>query len=867
MKPRIKFYILVLLIGIAGCKSKEKISADENLSPPDYYTEADTNYAEVYDPYFSTPDYEHATVFKGTYDQDFDLIHTKLAVEFDWTNELVFGKINIWCKPHFLPGNKVVIDAKKMDIKGIELVDKKQMLPLSYTYDSLKLVVNLDKMYTRNDTVNIQIVYTAYPSRFTDTFGGGAVTDDNGLYFINPKGKSGDHMPQIWTQNEPEYASVWFPTFDSPAQRHTQELEITVDSKYLTLSNGKLVKQQKNANGTRTDYWQQNKTHPPYLTMLAVGEFAKIDDKAGNLPLSYYVEKQYAAEAKALFGATPRMIALLSKLFGVKYPWDKYDQIVVRNFVSGAMENTTATVFGDFVYAYKNEYVDANQEEIIVHELSHHWFGDLVTCENWANLVLNEGFASYAENLWYEYEYDVYTAQYHRFNDLQDYLNEASYQPKKVLRHAYGSPNDMFDAHSYQKGSILLYQLRRLVGDEVFFESIKRYLTQYQFKSAELSDLRKIFEEVSGKDLVWYFEQWYEREEYPEVYTEWNYDPETNTVMMNVTQEMSMTDRPVFYLPLDVAIYEGGQMRIEKVILDSRSESFEFKCSKKPDLVLLDPDYTLVGKLTRNLTEDESKYMLENVLHVQAQMEAIDGLSLITHQADVQKLFFKALKHPFWFVRSRAIDVLYSVMDTSNVSFTEQLVNMAKHDANSMVRQNTLSYLRYQTAGRNADLYTYILDNDSSAGMLNTALNILAEIDIQKAMQYAVKYESNPSLLSGVAQVYASNGNAGQGEFFIKALKASNYYAQFTIFSYFEQYLLKQKPEVAEPLTEKLLILHAQQNNEMWDQMVLTLVYNLLLSWETIAQSPNYYESTSLSPEQLRQKIDHLNKVFSSLRN
>lgn len=861
------FYLLILVLSVLGCKTKKELSSDETYSPDSVYI--DESYSDLINngPFNEKPDYSNAIEYKGSYQKDFVLLHTHLAVSFNWVNETVDGKATIYCKPNFYPRESVTLDAKKMNIKSVKLLGKKEEKNLSFTYDSLKLTINLDKEFTRNDTVVLKIEYTAFPSRFNDTYGGGAVTDDNGLYFINSKGNPSEPMPQIWTQNEPEYASVWFPTFDSPNQRHTQELEITVDNKYLTLSNGKLLKQVDNKNGTRTDVWRQDKSHAPYLTMLAVGEFAKIDDKAGKLPLAYYVEKQYAADAKAMFGATPRMIELLNKLYGIPYPWDKYDQIVVRNFVSGAMENTTATVFGDFVYARKSDLVDANQEEIIVHELAHHWFGDLVTCESWANLVLNEGFASYAENLWYEYAYDQYYAQYHRHNDLRDYISEASYNPKKVLRYQYEGPNDLFDAHSYQKGAILLFQLRKFVGDEVFFESIKQYLQKFQFKSAELADLRMVFEEVSGLDLVWYFNQWFERAEYPNLYVGYDFVPETKKVVVKITQEMHIQNKHVFHLPLDVAIYENGIMRIEKIVVEKNYQEFEIQCETMPDLVIVDPEYTLVGECTRAQTNEQYIYQLQHVKHVISQFEAMDGLILSINEPQIKALYEEALKHPFWAVRNKAMEHLFTIYERGEQAFNQTILNLAKNDPNSYVRQNAFSYYRNQISAEIKDLCVYVLENDSSAAMLNSAMFELGSIDKDLSLKYAAKYKNNAALISGICSVYGQYGTESDGAFFIEALNVASFYEQFTVLSSFESYLVNQSPEVAEPYFEQLLKLHASRNIEMWDQNIFTMLYQLMVRWETIAESEDIYNYTKLSKPELKKKIENLNRVFASLRN
>ena len=227
-----------------------------------------------------------------------------------------------------------------------------------------------------------------------------------GMYFINPRGEEKDKPTQIWTQGETESSSAWFPTIDKTNQRCTQELTVTVENKYVTLSNGKLMSQKKNTDGTRTDYWKMDLPHAPYLFFLGVGEYAVVKDKWRDKEVNYYVEKEYAPVAKKIFGNTPEMMTFFSKITGVDYPWVKYSQITGRDYVAGAMENTTATIHQESAQQDARELVDGNSwEGTIAHELFHQWFGDYVTTESWSNLTLNESFADYSQTLWDEYKY------------------------------------------------------------------------------------------------------------------------------------------------------------------------------------------------------------------------------------------------------------------------------------------------------------------------------------------------------------------------------------------------------------------------------------------------------------------------------
>ena len=438
-----------------------------------------------------------------------DLIHTKLEVSFDWDKARLNGKATLDLKPYFYGVDSLYLDAKGFDLHKVVLVQGGKEIPLSHTYDGEIIAIKLNKTYTRNERYRVKIDYTAKPNE-RKSKGSDAITSDKGLYFIKPDEKRPDIMPQIWTQGETEASSCWFPTIDAPTEKMTQELYITVKDKYKTLSNGTLVYGVENGNGTRTDYWKQDLPHSPYLVMMAIGEFEVVKDSwRDSVEVHYYVEKPFKPYAKAIFGSTPEMMEFFSKLLGVDYVWDKYHQIVVRDYVSGAMENTSAVIHGDFLYQTTRELLDKDNESIIAHELFHHWFGDLVTCESWSNLPLNESFANYSQYLWDEYKYGKDEADHNGFEEMQGYLGEARGKQVNLIRYFYEDKEDMFDAHSYNKGGRILHMLRNFLGDDAFFASLNKYLEDNKFKTAEVHNLRLAFEEVTGYDLNWFFNQWF----------------------------------------------------------------------------------------------------------------------------------------------------------------------------------------------------------------------------------------------------------------------------------------------------------------------------------------------------------------------
>ena len=402
-------------------------------------------------------------IYRATATKINDLVNTKLDVRFDYKKRYMYGKEWVTLKPHFYPTDSLRLDAKGMDIKNISVVKAGKNVPLKYKYeDSLQLNIRLDKTYQNNESYTIYIDYTAKPDELKAE-GSKAITDAKGLYFINPDGTEKDKPTQIWTQGETESSSAWFPTIDKPNQKTTEEISMTVLSKYVTLSNGKLISQKNNADGTRTDTWKQDLPHSPYLFMMAVGDFKIYHDKWRNKPVDYYLEPKYAPYAKDIFGMTPELIEFYSKTLGVDYPWDKYAQIVVRDYVSGAMENTSATLHGDYVQGTPRELADAYYNDgrsTIAHELFHQWFGDYVTAESWSNLTVNESFADFSETLWAEHKYGQDAGDAHSYQDMLNYMRGPGNASKNLVRFYYNDKEDVFDAVTYQKGGTILNMLR-----------------------------------------------------------------------------------------------------------------------------------------------------------------------------------------------------------------------------------------------------------------------------------------------------------------------------------------------------------------------------------------------------------------------
>ncbi len=544
-------------------------------------------------------------VYRGTYERINDVVHTKLDVKFDYTKSQMMGKEWLTLTPHFYSTDTVLLDAKGMEFKEVAIMNGTTRKKLNYKYDGKQINIKLDRLYAGAEKYTLYFDYISKPEEI-ESAGSAAITSAKGLYFINPKGEVPNKPTQIWTQGETEASSVWMVTIDKPNQKTTQEISMTVPSKYVTLSNGLKTSEKKNVDGTRTDTWKMDLPHAPYLFFMGVGDFTITKDTPyKGKEVSYYTEPDQAKYAKAVFGETPAMIKFFSEKLGVDFPWQKYSQIVGRDYVSGAMENTTATLHQESAYQNFRQLTDGNRwEETIAHELFHQWFGDLVTAESWSNLTVNESFANYSEYLWDEFRYGKDFADEHNYDDMQGYLGSGS-ENKNLVRFHYSDKEDMFDAVSYNKGGRILHMLRNYVGDDAFFASLKNYLTTNKFKAGEAHQLRLAFEEVTGKDLNWFWNQWYYGSGHPELKISYNSNitgiPNTTEVVVSQTQASGKA----FMAPIAIDVYTAGKPTRYNVWLENLSDTFYFATPQKVDFINVDAEKTLLAKKTDNKTEEQ----------------------------------------------------------------------------------------------------------------------------------------------------------------------------------------------------------------------------------------------------------------------
>ncbi|MDB4438925.1 M1 family metallopeptidase [bacterium] len=765
----LKLLLATLLFTVYSCTStKDVVEMPEVVIEEEYLDTMVVTASAITDeePIYELPVYQPSATRKH------DLIHTKLELAFDWQKQHVLGKATLDLKPMFYETNTLVLDAKVFDIHSISLNNK----DLTYEYDQQKITITLDRTYTRDELYTVVIDYTAKPNE-GPSGGSAAITSDKGLFFINPLNENKNKPQQIWTQGETENSSRWFPTIDKPNERCSQEIYMTVKDNFQTLSNGKLISSNKNPNGTRTDYWKQDKPHAPYLFMLGIGEYAVIRDSWNGKDLMYYVEKEFAADAKKIFNHTPEMLTFFSEKLGYPYPWDKYAQIICRDYVSGAMENTGAVVFGEPVQKNSRELLDSNNDDIVAHEMFHHWFGDLVTCESWSNLTLNEGFATYSEYLWREHKYGHASAERKRLQDMNGYLMSANQQgTHDLIDFEYGDKEQMFDGHSYNKGGLIVHMLRSYIGDDAFFSGLKYYLTKNEYSDVEAHELRMAFEDVVGEDLNWFFNQWFFSEGHPILTVDNNIDVESKSVMFSITQTQDPERFPaIFQFPVDIALYySSGKVEYVQRWINQRNQeiTIDIEDSEMPVVAVLDGKHNILAIMNEVRTPDEYINLFNLSNEFGDKNTALKNLKGTTSFA---KILDKAINDSSKEIRSMVV----SSLDPQE--YKDKLISLALNDESSSVRAMALKSVKDLPTAKKA------IQTDQSFRVISEALSIIYSNDKAAAIKESEKLikSYHKPLVSKFAEIYASTGDEKYLNFFENNI---NEVGMFRFFNYMNQY-------------------------------------------------------------------------------
>ncbi len=618
---------MALIAAMYGCNTSKPSPSDS----PD--TETDISHIEALPEISVSASPQKTKRVSAT--KEWILHHTQLVIKPEILYNRMEGEAMIWLSPYAVsPTQELALDAKFLNIESVSLCQN----PISYTYQKelsperitswdkspYRLNIKLPSNYNRGDTLCIKIKYTVTPDSVPDGEGSVYIRERKGIYMLHPDSQHAKRPTQLWTQGEPESSSFWFPTLDAPNQKTTQVIRVHFPSDMTSLSNGLRVSSTSTAT-TTTDTWVHKLPISPYLFTLVVGDFyidssGRYKDKS----LSYMTDPDFGEYAQINYDHTPEMIAYFEQLTGVPFVWPKYSQVIVHDFVTGAMENASAVTFGDFIQKNDRALLDAPNDGIVAHELFHHWFGNLVTFESWNHISLSESFATLGALLWQGHKGGPEVEAHERYKMFQRYIKVARQDEPPLLREFYKKPGEVFDRISYQKGATVLYMLRAQIGEEMFSAAMKHFLETHAYGNAELEDWRQSLETVTGSDFKLFFDEWYYAPGVPRLRVAVrDYD---SLQIRRLT--VSYADSSAVYdLSTDLRIKASGIDSVRRLTISDSVQywDFDYVSGRAPHLIL-DPEHILAAMISYSCPDSYWEQMLEISNHYEDVRNALENL-------------------------------------------------------------------------------------------------------------------------------------------------------------------------------------------------------------------------------------------------
>src|SRR6516164_6057763 len=560
--------------------------------------------------------------------RDYDLQHSKVSLRFNLEQRKVIGDVTHTISLLRDGLDKIWFDSVGLQIESVQLNRNKA----TFETTEAKLIVTLPKASKTGDKYDIEIKYEGKPTK--------------GLYFILPDKNYPSTPKQIWTQGESEDTRYYLPTYDYPNDRLTTETILTVPSEWLTVANGKLMSTTDAGGGMKTWTWRESQPSSTYLFTVVAGEFVEAKDKWRNIPVTYYAPKDRADRLMLNYGRTPAMVEYFSKRLGVDYPWEKYAQSMVDDFVAGGMENSSATT--NTSSSLRNAKLvpefPTNEDPLISHELGHQWFGDLVTCKDWGNIWLNEGFATFMEYMWMEAHFGKEQADFDRWESVRNWFTSQNLYAKPIVRRDFDDSSE-FDGNAYGKGGLVLYMLRHQLGEDAFYAGLKHYLEVNRGKNVVTADLTKAIEEATYKNVDQFFDQWVYGAGAPKFEISSSYDREKKQVALTVKQTQKLEERVgLFRVPVEVEITNASGPKLYPVAVAKASETFTFPSDSAPQMILFDKGNQVLKSVEWKKDKQDLVYQLKNAGELADRADAAVALGKRKGEDDVAVALGEALE-------------------------------------------------------------------------------------------------------------------------------------------------------------------------------------------------------------------------------
>ena len=667
----------------------------------------------------------------------FDIKHIKLEVVIDFDAEKLDGVATTTLVAVGEPRDEIVLNSVGLDIVQAVVGDGTD-LEFEVTEDRLKLF--LPDPAEPGEELAVSVTYSVEKPV-------------EGLYFRTERMGYDPIETQVWTQGELEGSRYWFPCFDYPNERATTEIIVTVPEEFMALSNGELLATREDEQaGTKTFHWLESVPHVSYLVSLVVGKFVEIHDSYRGIPLDYYVLPKYEKDAHLSFSKTPDMMRFFEEKLGIPYPYEKYAQVTVVDFIAGGMENTSITTLTERTLHDEAAHLTERSDGLVAHELAHQWFGDLLTCRDWANTWLNEGFASYLDPLYAEHDLGREEFLCKMMQSRQRIVrSDTGAERAPIVRRTYDNASDLFDFRSYQKGAWVLHMLRCQLGDDLFWKWIHEYCVRYSEKVVETTDLMRTIEDVTGRSMERYFDQWVYHGGHPELTVSYSWLSAEKLAKVVVKQMQTVDNTtPLFHFGTEVLFSSPDGDHIEEIEITEQEHTFHIPLVERPEFVRFDPACTVLMDLKFKRPKRMLLAQLENDKTAVGRIEAVEALDEF-ESSDVVDALGEALStDPFWRVRSAAASALGEL---DNDKVLDALLPGLEDDE-ARVRRSVVRALGRIDEEQSHDALIHVVSDEKSPYVVASAIGALGKMkckDARKPIKKALSRDSHEEVIRNAA--------------------------------------------------------------------------------------------------------------------
>jgi len=669
-------------------------------------------------------------------DRPFRVAHVRLEIDLDLADQRMTGRTTLRIEARRDAVATVTLDAVELTIDEVS-VDGASIDPSQRDHDGEKVRLTLPRSLARRETADVTIGYRARPRR--------------GLYFVGPDAAHPDRAPLCWTQGQDDDSRFYWPCIDTPGEKAPMEIVVTAPSGNFVLSNGELRAREDVGPGRVRWRYVLDFPHPPYLTSIVCGPFSELTGPAAatGTEVFFYVPPGREADGRRTFARTGDMIDHFSSRIGVPYPHRRYSQITVPEFIFGGMENTTAATLTDLILLDERAALDHDMDGLVSHELAHQWWGDLLTCREWSEAWLNEGFATYFEYVWREHHKGRDEADLELRSDAESYLAESRRYQRPVVSRRYDEPIHLFDGHTYDKGGRIMHMIRHLLGDEPFWRAIRHYATTHARQTVETRDWTRAIEEVTGRNLEGFLDRWVARAGHPELDCSWEWDDDRREGRLRVRQAQTVSDElPPFQLDVGLRFEVKGQTVDTVVHVREPVHVFTFPLSARPEQVVFDPGDVVLKTIKMEKPRPLWRRQLAAAALGIDRVLAAGALGDGAGPDDVAALVRAFEADPFWGVRAAAARALGR---SRRQDALEHLLG-ARAEKHPRVRRAVAAALgEYRNDARAAaTLAAWVRDGDPSLFVEGEAVLALGRTRTPQSLPLLRAAASRPSFLDTI---------------------------------------------------------------------------------------------------------------------